>query len=628
MFAYPLFGTGRIGWDRSGDNTPVAISLDIQTQFFVYLNHFTRGTLVKTKILSIFWKERFAERFRCMIVGLSRGNIFVALVVAVSSISLLNAQAGIEIKQTPKTLDNAPNKIALVVGNGAYKVSRLKNPANDAAAVAQTLRDLGFKVDERKDLELNGMKASIEGFGRSIKDASIALFYYAGHGVQVNGHNYLIPIDADIESEQEVEYKSVNAGLVLAKMAGARSTTNIVILDACRDNPFARSFRSLNRGLASMDAPNGTFVAYATAPGSLASDGAGENGLYTSALVRIMKEPGLKIEDVFKQVRTFVRMKTRGRQVPWESSSLEGDFYFNPGTTIPASSAPTDVTLSVPPEKAVNVPEKRTIRDAGQVAVGEAAERSPGKPSVADDLVRELASLYRAGRLGTQKKTADDWSSKPITMVFMDVQVEGLDGTRTVNILSMKVAQELKGEGRVQMVERDLLDKLLAELKLSASSLADRETSLKLGKLLSARIMVTGNIYPEKEGMGIALRFVDTETTAVRHVLTVECPSREADRRTVSVLAKSINDWIRSDFPLRGRIKLVADGTCLINLGQMHGIKKGDRLEIIREIKKGSGRFAVTGEIEVIEIERSQCQSRILSGEKSIREDTQVRVKM
>ena len=156
----------------------------------------------------------------------------------------------------------------------------------------------------------------------------MGLFYFSGHGIQINGRNFIIPIGARVKGERDVEYESVDAGRVLGKMEDAGNRMNLVILDACRDNPFARSFRSAASGLASLDAASGTFIAYATAPGRTADDGTGANGLYTEQLMRYMKTPGLKVEDVFKRVRIDVEKSSGGKQVPWESPSLKGDFYF------------------------------------------------------------------------------------------------------------------------------------------------------------------------------------------------------------------------------------------------------------------------------------------------------------
>jgi hypothetical protein len=147
--------------------------------------------------------------------------------------------------------------------------------------------------------------------------------------MQMGGRNYLIPIGAEIRTEADVDVESIDVNRVLARMEGARNRLNIVVLDACRDNPFARSFRSASRGLVPIDAPSGTMIAYATAPGQLAHDGDGPNGLYTGELLRAMREPGLRLEEVFKRVRSVVRQQTSGEQVPWEASSVEGDFFFN-----------------------------------------------------------------------------------------------------------------------------------------------------------------------------------------------------------------------------------------------------------------------------------------------------------
>ena len=220
-------------------------------------------------------------------------------------------------------------RIALVMGNAAYGASPLKNPGKDALAVSAALQAMGFEVTTKVDVRQDQLKQAIDEFGRKLRNADVGLFFYSGHGLQVHGANYIVPIGAKIEGEGDVEYEAVDVGRVLGKMEDARCQMNIVILDACRNNPFKRSFRSQTQGLAFMHAPAGTVIAYATAPDSVADDGPGENGVYTGLLVKVMQEPGLKIEDVFKKVRAGVREETHGNQVPWESVSLEGDFYFN-----------------------------------------------------------------------------------------------------------------------------------------------------------------------------------------------------------------------------------------------------------------------------------------------------------
>jgi hypothetical protein len=233
-------------------------------------------------------------------------------------------------------------RVALVIGNGSYSEAPLANPVNDARAMAKALEAAGFKVTMRENLDQRALLSSLREFGDSLRTGGTGLFYFAGHGMQIKGRNYLVPIGAAMQREDEVAYNAVDAQVVLDKMEAAGNEANIVILDACRNNPFGRSSRSAQSGLAQMDAPVGTLLAYATAPGLVASDGQGSNGLYTQHLLQAMAQPGKKLEDVFKQVRSNVRRDSQGKQIPWESTSLEGDFYF----TAP-SVPPVDPVLAV-----------------------------------------------------------------------------------------------------------------------------------------------------------------------------------------------------------------------------------------------------------------------------------------
>ena len=235
----------------------------------------------------------------------------------------------------------ASDRQALVIGNSEYKNSPLDNPANDAEVMARVLAEVGFHVVKLINLDQTGMKKAIDRFGKRLTKDGVALFYFAGHGMQVKGFNYLIPVKTGIQAEEDVEYEAVRADRILAKMESAGTRVNIVILDACRNNPFARSFRSGGQGLAHMDAPGGTIIAYATAPGSTAADGEGKNGLYTSQLIEHIRTPGLTIEGVFKRVRAGVRQMSNKRQTPWESSSLIGNFYFKEGQAQAEPSRPS-----------------------------------------------------------------------------------------------------------------------------------------------------------------------------------------------------------------------------------------------------------------------------------------------
>jgi len=221
-------------------------------------------------------------------------------------------------------------RIALVMGNSSYSnTSSLANTINDAKLMATALKSVGFEVTTVLDADLRTMKRAMLEFGRSLRtETEASLFYYAGHGVQVRGENYLLPTNVNVTSEDEVDLEAVNVNSFLQIMNSSESKINIVILDSCRNNPFSSSFRSATRGLAPVFAPKGTYIAYATAPGNVAYDGRGDNSYYTEALAQAIAIPGLEIAKVFRTVRRNVVEKTNEQQVPWESSSIIGDFYF------------------------------------------------------------------------------------------------------------------------------------------------------------------------------------------------------------------------------------------------------------------------------------------------------------
>lgn len=226
----------------------------------------------------------------------------------------------------------AEERLALVIGNSAYgSVQPLDNPGRDARLMAETLERLGFDVTLAVDARQIEMKRAIGRFGRKLRGAgedATGLFYYAGHGVQSFGSNYLLPVDVALADAADLDLMAVEAQSVLRQMASARNRTNIVILDACRNNPFEAVADLNESGLAEMKAPTGTFLAYATAPGDVALDGEGENSPFTEALAREIVVPGAPVEQVFKQVRRAVLEQSGGSQTPWDTSSLVSDFTF------------------------------------------------------------------------------------------------------------------------------------------------------------------------------------------------------------------------------------------------------------------------------------------------------------
>jgi caspase domain-containing protein len=236
-------------------------------------------------------------------------------------------------------------RLALVIGNAAYRDAPLPNAANDAADMTKALEASGFVVIRRDNATLKDMHLALREFGDKLGRQATGLVYFAGHGMQVRGRNYLVPVDADIAREDEAAFAALDLGAVMDKLDSAKNPVNIVILDACRNNPFGDRLKLSARGLAQVDAPSGTLIAFATAPGSTAADGAGRNGLYTQYLVRNIERPGIPIEEVFKAVRVGVRTDSRGQQIPWESTSLESAFMFRGAAPKPAPAPPRAATV-------------------------------------------------------------------------------------------------------------------------------------------------------------------------------------------------------------------------------------------------------------------------------------------
>lgn len=277
----------------------------------------------------------------------------------------------------------AAQRIALVIGNAAYEESPLFNPVNDAIAVDERLTRLGFEVIRVTDADLRTMQDALVEFARRIEDDATALVFYAGHGIQANGRNYLVPVDARLESESALRFEALELNDVLEELEYSPSKLNLVVLDACRNNPFLRRFRGGSRGLAAVDAATGTLIAYATGPGAVASDGSNDNGLYTEHFLDALDEPGLQAEAVFKRVRIRVADASGGDQVPWESSSLTGDFVFNrsappasvPPVVVPGTEQGTTTMQARVPEalsQGAEVLFWDTVREAGDIASFEA----------------------------------------------------------------------------------------------------------------------------------------------------------------------------------------------------------------------------------------------------------------
>jgi len=284
-------------------------------------------------------------------------------------------------------------RVALVIGNSAYDGSPLRNPVNDARAMADALRAVGFEVLHLENASQTVMEDAIRTFGRRLSQTKgVGLFYFAGHGVQSDGRNYLIPVGGVFSSEADLPRKAVEANEVLARMEQSGNPLNLVILDACRNNPF-KKFRGAGGkgGLAAMDAPRGSLIAFATSPGAVASDGVGENGVYTKHLLENIRTPGIQVEQMFKRVRSGVISETGNRQVPWETTSIQGDFMFaatagaSAGVPAPAAPVPAPAVAVAPapqPAPPAAEPVKQAASRSGAINVEFAMLRETKKKPV------------------------------------------------------------------------------------------------------------------------------------------------------------------------------------------------------------------------------------------------------
>ena len=264
---------------------------------------------------------------------------------------------------------SAEPRLALLIGNGAYPTQPLANTVPDVRLMAQSLRSVGFEVVALENANLEQMLGALNQFSDQLaRRKGVGLFYFAGHGMQLGGDNFLIPTDSRMAREEEVRARSLNAQEVLDKMRRAGNRLNLVLLDACRDNPFPRATRSSATGLARMDASLGMLIAHATAPGSVAEDGKGNNSPFSKPLAAQLRESGLRIEDVLKRVRTAVRAETKGRQITWDNSALEGDFYF-----VPPGAAAATVALAAPTPAALATPSSSSSANESRSRAPDAA---------------------------------------------------------------------------------------------------------------------------------------------------------------------------------------------------------------------------------------------------------------
>lgn len=450
-----------------------------------------------------------------------------ALLVAGSAV-LVGAQVAANVDSKSE----APKKnarVALVIGNAAYRMTPLVNPVNDAADMAALLKQAGFEVVHRENASLKDMHLALREFGDRLKRESLGLFFFAGHGLQVRGRNYLVPVDADIGREDEVAFSALDLQAVLEKMDTARNHTNLIILDACRDNPFASRFKIGNAGLAQIDAPPGTLVAFATAPGSTAADGSGRNGLYTQHLLEHLAKPGVQIEEAFKQVRAGVRANSKGLQTPWESTSLENELVLRaaPRTPLPrrvetagAPSRPRSVAIGAAPVYAVGdwwdwritnelTGEVRTVRRSIAKVDAESITQDNGA-------VRDLAGNMRAERLNGKLRTYE-----PSAMFFVFPMSAGVSWSGMVT----EGGEDYSGTNnvRIRVAGEEEIDTALGRLKAIKVERTGEWKNLKSGKTGTSK-----STYWYHGPVKQAVRYERSNTTSEGRLLLKEIQEVEA----------------------------------------------------------------------------------------------------
>ncbi len=355
-------------------------------------------------------------------------------------------------------------RVALVIGNSAYQhTTALANPANDAGDMAAALREVGFQVIDGTDLDKRGLDQKVREFARALAGADSGLFFYAGHGLQVSGQNYLVPIDARLESERDLDFEAVKIDFILRQMEIDREQkTNIVFLDACRDNPLSRNLArsmgtrsaALGRGLAQVQTGVGTFISFSTQPGNVALDGAGRNSPFTTALVKHIRTPGKNLNGLMIEVRKDVLAATQGRQVPWDHSALTGDFYFAggmPGGAVAASTPATGAAEVAALQERMRTLEEELKRrnspsaNADTIKIAELRARAASLV----DLTKQLQSRLLNARM-QEGRAADAAEKARLQREAMNIQMEWT--RRSLDL--KKLREELAAvEGKSGIVE-------------------------------------------------------------------------------------------------------------------------------------------------------------------------------
>lgn len=367
------------------------------------------------------------------------------------------------------------NQFALVIGNNQYASAPLQNPVNDSRAIAAKLREIGFHVLEVENLRTRQIPAVLREFRSGLQRGGVGLFFYAGHGVQIKGVNYLPAVDADIQTEEDVPTQAIDLNRILDMLGESKTRLNLLFLDACRNNPYQRSMRSAGTGLARVDAPSGTLISYATRPGSTASDGTGAHGIYTEQLLKAMDQPNVPIELALKQVVSGVKRSTRGVQEPWMEGAIEGDYYFRV-----EGAQPTPFVAAAPPPPLPAAPAAPPPAPVGQA-------REPAAP------VREPAKAAPPAQVALAAPTARQARKLVAIVGFENKSTYGAD--RLWDTSGQLLTTGLLEQGTFRLVEWERMKQLFDWHALSTNSLVKSpEKRAEARKILLTEYFISGAI--------------------------------------------------------------------------------------------------------------------------------------
>ena len=445
-------------------------------------------------------------------------------IVAIAMFALLNTLSFVSLAQSPQGPSSSqvakPQRLALVIGNAGYRDAPLLNPVNDAADMAKLLEAAGFQVVLRHNASLREMHLALREFGDKLGRESLGVFYYAGHGMQVRGRNYLIPVDADIGREDEVAFNAFDVQAVLEKMDSARNHTNLIILDACRNNPFTARFKLANAGLAQIDAPPGSVIAFATAPGATAADGTGRNGLYTQHLLAQLRREGVRIEEAFKQVRAGVRKDSAGLQTPWESTSLEGELYLagppKPSATV--AKAPPSPPRAKPTQ--IGAAPQFVVGDYWEMRVHDHLKRGTRTATrrvtaIAADEVEHAGGFVTDLSGNTLRQTVGDKIRvyKPSSMLYVFPLVPGLSWGGKFS---------------------DEAPDVISDLDIKINVVGEEDIEVPAGKFRAVKVDRVGEWTNRKSGKRGVSRWVYWYSSQVKIFLKYEWTNTQADGKVLN----------------------------------------------------------------------------------------------